>query len=151
MAPGYVSNRASAADIAEHLARCDASFVPALSGRVDIADYACKLAGKATRFEAWSGGALVGLVAAYCNDQQSGTGYITSVSVLPAWTGKGIGAHLMQLCVDHARAAGMRQIRLEVASTNAKAIRLYENSGFTARGETDATVMMERSLESGTT
>ena len=78
----YLSNKASEAEIAEHLSRCDADFVPPLSGRVEINDYAKKIASKATRFEAWSGGTLVGLVAAYCNDQEKHIAYITSVSVL---------------------------------------------------------------------
>jgi hypothetical protein len=62
----YLSNNASEAQIAGHLSRCDADFVPSLSGRVDINDYAKKIVNKAMRFEAWSGGELVGLVAAYC-------------------------------------------------------------------------------------
>ena len=92
----YRLNMASAAQIAEHLLRCDADFVPPLSGRVEIRDYAQKIASKATRFEAWSGGTLVGLVAAYCNDRDKRIAFITSVSVLREWTGKGIAARLMK-------------------------------------------------------
>lgn len=125
-------NKASEAQIAEHFVRCDADFVPPLSGRVEIRDYAQKVAGKATRFEAWSGGTLVGLVAAYCNDQEKRIAYLTSVSVLKAWTGKDIAACLMNQCIEHAKASGMRQISLEVASDNAPAIKLYEKSGFVA-------------------
>ena len=126
----YLCNKASAAQIAEHLLRCDADFVPPLSGRVDIYDYSQKIASKATRLEAWSGGTLVGLVAVYCNDQESRIAYITSVSVLQAWTGKGIAACLMSQCIEHAKASGMRQISLEVAGDNAPAIKLYKKSGF---------------------
>lgn len=131
----YLSNKASEAEIAEHLSRCDADFVPPLSGRVEISDYAQNIASKAMTFEAWSGGTtLVGLVAAYCNDQgqEKRIAYITSVSVLKAWTGKGIAACLMNRCVEHAKVSGMRQVSLEVASDNAPAIRLYETSGFVA-------------------
>ena len=148
--PEYCSNKASEAEIAEHLARCDSSFMPPLSCRVGIGAYAQKMASMATRFEAWTGGTLIGLVAAYCNDQENGVGYITSVSVLPAWTGNGIAARLMRLCVEHAKACGMRQISLEVATVNANAIRLYQNSGFTAGETTDAAVIMHLSFESGT-
>lgn len=126
----YLLNKTSAAQIAEHLSRCDADFVPPLSGRVDMKDYARKIASTATRFEAWSGGTLVGLVAAYCNDRERRFAYITSVSVLHEWTGKGIAAHLMNQCVEHVKASGMRQISLEVAGDNAPAIKLYEESGF---------------------
>lgn len=126
----YLSTKASEAQIAEHLSRCDADFVPPLSGRVEIKAYAKKIASKATRFEAWSASTLVGLVAAYCNDRENRIAYITSVSVLKTWTGKGIAARLMSQCVEHAKASGMRQISLEVASDNTPAIRLYEKSGF---------------------
>jgi ribosomal protein S18 acetylase RimI-like enzyme len=128
----FVLNKAYMEQIAEHLLHCDADFMPPLSGRVEIIDYAKKIASYATRFEAWSGGTLVGLVAAYCNDQKKHIVYITSVSVLKAWTGKGIAAYLIGRCIEHAKAVGMRQVSLKVASDNTVAIRLYEQSGFVA-------------------
>lgn len=145
----YLSNKATAAEIVEHLSCCDIDFVPPLSGRLEINDYANKIASKATRFEAWSGGMLVGLVAAYCNDHEKRIAYITSVSVLKAWTGKGIAAKLMKLCVEHAKASGMRQISLEVASGNAPAIKLYEKSGFVASKANAPFVTMDQYFNSG--
>ena len=38
----------------------------------------------------------------------------------------------MNQCIEHAKALGMRQITLEVASGNTSAIKLYEKSGFVA-------------------
>lgn len=128
----YLSNKASEAQIAEHLSRCDADFVPPLSGRVEIDAYARMIASNAARFEAWLGDTLIGLAAAYCNDQENRIAYITSVSVLKAWTGKGIAARLVDQCVEHAKFSGMRQIILEVASGNTPAIKLYKKSGFVA-------------------
>jgi ribosomal protein S18 acetylase RimI-like enzyme len=144
----YLLNKASAAEIAEHLARCDADFVPALSDRVEINNYARKIASKATRFEAWSGGTLVGLVAAYCNDQEKRISYLTSVSVLRAWTGKGIAARLVSQCVEYAKALGIQQISLEVASDNVHAITLYGKSGFVAREANAPFITMSLHLES---
>jgi ribosomal protein S18 acetylase RimI-like enzyme len=128
----YLLNNASAAQIAEHLLRCDADFVPPLSGRVKISDYAEKIANRAARFEAWSDGALVGMVAAYCNDREKGIAYVTSVSVLREWVGRNIAAHLMNQCVEHAKALRMNQVALEVAGDNVRAVRLYEKCGFIA-------------------
>ena len=133
----YLSNKASEVEIAEHLSRCEADFVPPLSGRLEINDYAKKIASKAMRFEAWSDGRLVGLVAAYCNDQEKRIAYITSVSVLREWMEKGIAAFLMRQCIEYAKTSGMRQIGLEVAEGNTPAIALYEKSGFLA-GKTNA-------------
>ena len=126
----YLANTASEEQIVEHLLNCDADFVPTLSERVEIPAYAHKIVSKATRFEAWSNGTLVGLVAAYCNDKETRITHITSVSALKEWTGKGIAARLIDYCIAHAKAAGMQKIGLEVAATNVPAIKLYKKSGF---------------------
>jgi ribosomal protein S18 acetylase RimI-like enzyme len=142
-------NRASEVQIAEHLTRSDADFVPPLSGRVAISDYARKIAKLAERFEAWSEGTLIGLVAIYCNDLKTRVAHITSVSVLNQWTGKGIASQLMEQSIDHAKAAGMRKIVLDVAKENVPAISLYEKYGFIA-GETGTTMTsMDLNLKGG--
>ena len=129
----YRTGSAVAAQIVEHLQRCDSDFIPPLSGRVDIAAYARKVAENAVTFEAWTNGALVGLVAAYCNDSVTKLAHITSVSVLSAQTGHGIGGELLDRCLAYARASGMEQVSLEVGSENARAIRMYEARGFVTR------------------
>jgi ribosomal protein S18 acetylase RimI-like enzyme len=128
----YRLNKASEAEIAEHLWLCDTDFMPPMSGRVDINDYAKKIVSKSTRYEAWIDDKLVGLVAVYCNDIEKRTAYITSVSVLREATGKGIAESLMKRCIERKKALGMRQVSLEVASDNIPAIRLYEKCGFVA-------------------
>jgi ribosomal protein S18 acetylase RimI-like enzyme len=145
----YHLNKASAVELAEHLLRCDADFVPPLSSRVNINDYAQKIANKAARFEAWSGSTLVGLVAAYCNDRGNRISYITSGSVLRGWTGKGIARDLTKQCIEHAQTLGMRQISLEVASDNAPAIKLYEKSGFVPSKTNPPFVTMDLLLKNG--
>lgn len=127
----YRTNTAGAAAIADFLRLCDARFNPPLGARVDIPEYAQKIASAATCFEAWSDGMLIGLVAVYCNDLQTRTAHITSVSVLQEWTGQGIAARLMDQCVVHAKSAGLQQMGLEVAADNRSAIALYEKFGFT--------------------
>jgi ribosomal protein S18 acetylase RimI-like enzyme len=123
-------NEASEAEIAEHLLYCDASFTPPLTGRVEIRSYAHKIAGKATRFEAWADDTLVGLVAAYCNDNERRTAYITSVSVVKGWRGKGVASHLLEQCIVRARELGFACIELEVETRNIGAVKLYGRSGF---------------------
>lgn len=145
----YLLNTASEFEIIEHLLACDADFVPPLSTRLEISSYAAKIASKATRFEAWAGDILVGLLAAYCNDQATRIAYITNVTVLREWTGKGIAAHLMDRCIEHAKASDMRLIRLEVSRDNVPAIRLYENSGFVAEKDNAPFVNMNLFLKSG--
>lgn len=144
----YQLNKATEIEIAEHLRICEADFIPPLSGRVEINDYAQKIARRATRFEAWSGGALVGLVAAYCNDLEQRIAYITSVSVLHEWNGKGIAAHLMKICINYVKAAGLGQISLEVGNDNVPALKLYERHGFVASKSKPPFVTMDLYLKS---
>ncbi|HJV75039.1 MAG TPA: GNAT family N-acetyltransferase [Noviherbaspirillum sp.] len=138
----YLLNSASETEIAAHLRACDGNFVPRLSSRIEIGGYAKKISSNAVRFEAWSACTLIGLVAAYCNNPETRLAYITSVSVLHEWTGKGIAANLMDHCIKHAKASGMRQISLEVAKDNALAIGLYLKSGFVATSTNAALVNM---------
>jgi len=124
-------NSSSKAQVEEHLRACDADFVPLLSHRVKIEKYAAKIEQKAMRFEAWFDNKLIGLVATYFNDQDKQSAFITSVSVLREWTGKGLASQLMKQCIRHAKATNMKQLNLEVAIDNYPAISLYEKSGFT--------------------
>ena len=109
---------------------CDGDFVPPLSSRVDLDEYARKLAA-ATRFEAWSGGPLVGLLAAYCNDQERRIAYVTSVSVERRLRREGIASGLIDSCVERVRCIGIERIELEADRDDMGAVSLYKRSGFT--------------------
>jgi ribosomal protein S18 acetylase RimI-like enzyme len=140
----YSINTASVEQIGRHLRRCDAQFVPVLSGRVEIEPYAEKISAHAARFEAWAGDELIGLVAAYCNDAQRRFSHITSVSVLEEYSGRGIASRLLRDCIDYAKLEGVHQISLEVAAEHRAAVRLYERCGFSAAGTNGAFLKMER-------
>jgi ribosomal-protein-alanine N-acetyltransferase len=143
----YSINRAGVEEIGRHLGRCDARFVPVLSGRVEIAPYAEKIWANAVRFEAWADDELIGLVAAYCNDAQRRASHITSVSVLEEHSGKGIASRLLRNCIDYAKLEGVGQISLEVAAEHRTAVRLYEKCGFSAAGTSGAFLKMERNAQ----
>jgi ribosomal protein S18 acetylase RimI-like enzyme len=147
----FRTNHADAVDIARHLLACDDSFVPRLTERADIAAYAAKIAANAERFEAWSGATLVGLVAAYCGDQDVGAGegpvaFVTNVSVLPAWRGKGLASALMRRSIDHAVGRGCARMELVVDERNAAAVALYARLGFRAATSEGASVAMTLAL-----
>lgn len=126
----YGVDKSSAVQVVEHLQACDAKFEPPLGVRVDIPSYGQKIVENARRFEAWSDGVLVGLVAAYFDDTVDGIAHITNVSVVAAWAGRGIATTLLQQCIDHARQTGMRILSLQVAAGNGAARRLYDAAGF---------------------
>jgi len=109
---------------------CNDYFMPLLSERVVIDDYARKIFENADRFEAWAGGILIGLVAIYCNDKKLKVAYITSVSVLPSWQGKGIASRLITKCLAYIKSLGFERVDLEVDQKNKTAIILYKKCGF---------------------
>jgi ribosomal protein S18 acetylase RimI-like enzyme len=146
----YLSNKATEAEIVEHLLRCDADFVLPLSRRVNVNDYAKKISTNATRFEAWSGDTLIGIVAVYFNDPVKHTAYITNVSILRAWRSKGIASRLVGQCIEQAKTLGMGQIKLEVAVDNAPAIDLYEKRGFISEKTNGLFVSMYLNLKAET-
>jgi ribosomal protein S18 acetylase RimI-like enzyme len=145
----YRLNTASAEELAAHLSLCDADFVPRLSARVKIADYARKLASRAERLEAWADGALIGLAALYCDDSERRSAYLTSLSVLKKWARQGVAAELLRRCVDKARSAGMRELSLEAGRENVPAFRLYAKLGFRRGGANGEFVAMTLDLKSG--
>lgn len=140
MALTFDRNRADARAIGAHLRGCDAQFVPPLSTRVDLAVYSTKLATHATLFESWSGATLVGLVAGYANAPDRLDSFITNVSVLPDWHGRGIAGRLVDDFVEHARAAGFSRIVLSVDARNDRARALYCKHGF-INGPGDGTTL----------
>jgi len=63
------------------------------------------------------------------------TATIVGMYVAPEHAGRGIGARLLDACVDLARAEPSLEILyLSVTSTNSGAVRLYERTGFVAYG-----------------
>jgi len=145
----YFLNRASSGQVEKHLLTCDADFLPRLSDRVDILTYSEKIVSKAVTFEAWADDTLIGLVAMYCDNEESRVAYITNVSVFKIWSGKGIAAHLMALCLERARLLNMDRIALDVGSDNIFAIKLYEKNGFTIVNENAKFISMNLDLKSG--
>ena len=131
-------------EIRKHLQSCDFLFNPPLHNRVQIPAYSQKIAERATTFEAWSGEALVGLVAAYYNDQTSRRGFITSVSVLSDFQRYGVGGALIQRALDYGVAAGFKTVALEASVTNTTVIAFYQKHGFYVLRTDGGIVTLER-------
>lgn len=140
----FARNDSDAQAIGAHLRLCDADFVPPLSTRVVIDRYAEKLADKAERFEAWVEGNLVGLVASYCDRPESGAAFVSSVSLLPARRGSGLGGKLMRDCCAYAAAAGFKRVELRVDTGNGPARLFYGRLGFRILGAEGDDIILHR-------
>lgn len=144
----YAIGTCSEQDIVEHLEACDLQFRPPLSARVAVVDYARKLALQAITHEAWDDGVLVGLVASYVAAPNRSC-YITNVSVLVDYTGRGIAKTLLGQVAEYATRLGLAEIRLEVSKASVEAIELYEGQGFVPVESRGEQVLMRRSLDAG--
>lgn len=143
----YRHNISGTNDILLHLKKCDLQFVPVLSLTVDLVEYAAKIYEKAERFEAWADNELIGLIAAYFNDKENDTGFITNVSVNNNYLGKGIASILLTNCIDYGRTKHYRSISLEVNKNNSKAINLYKKFQFTESGITNNNLVLKHTIE----
>ena len=142
----YKIATANEEDIFTHLNECNYSFNPPLNEKVSLPCYSKKIAQKAITFEAWESQNLVGLVAAYFNDFESGTGYITSVSLIERIMSRGIASKLLTMCIDYARRYNFGKIELEVFRGNTKAVSLYKKFSFTTIGNRDNLLLMKLEL-----
>lgn len=132
--------------VIDHLNACDAHFIPALSTRVSITDYAEKLHRYAELIEAWSGETLVGLAAIYANQQPSGNAFLSSLSVLKTFQRRGIALQLLAKAIPYCRDANVAAISLEVDYRNEAARRFYAHHGFSVTHEAMPTLTMALAL-----
>jgi [ribosomal protein S18]-alanine N-acetyltransferase len=104
------------------------------------------------------GAAADGEIAGYAGVSVNGPDAdVMTVAVAPGHRGTGLGARLLGLLIDSARAAGASQLLLEVRADNLPAQRLYLGAGFeriavrrgyyrTPEGPVDAWIMRRRPL-----
>jgi ribosomal-protein-alanine N-acetyltransferase len=133
----YKNKHADADAIQAHLNRCKDDFIPSLDITVNIRAYAKKIAENTITFEVWQNNNLIGLIAAYLNDENHHLGFITNVSVEKEYAGKGIASQLLTNCINFARKKEYKEIALEVNLNNQQAIKLYEKFLFKEKAIND--------------
>ena len=122
----YSTNQSTKKQIENHLLICEKTFIPKLSAFVDIKDYSNKIFNKAVRFEWFDEEKLVGLIAAYKQEEL----YITNFSTDPNYIRRGIAGTLIKMSEDFCKLNNLRYIELEVRPQNKTAIAFYEKRGF---------------------
>jgi RimJ/RimL family protein N-acetyltransferase len=68
-------------------------------------------------------------------DWEAGTVGSVGMRVHPAWCGRGVGTSILRSVTRWSLQRGMRRWRLDVAASNARAVRCYEKVGFARTGE----------------
>jgi len=126
----YHYNESKISDILRHLIICDRNFIPQLSNSLNLTAYSEKLFRNAERFEAWSSGQLVALVAIYINDTERNVAFISNVSVDPDFLRLRIATELIKNAITCCLKMNYKAIELEVDIKNLKAIELYKSLKF---------------------
>ena len=137
-------NTATEDMLLSHLIHCDMQFLPSLSKKVILKDYAAKITQNAIVFEAWLDNILIGMVAMYLNDNNCA--YITNVSVYSEFGGKGIAKQLFVNLISFANKKKIKNIKLEVNPTNVPAINLYLQFGFQKVEESSNQLIMLKKI-----
>ena len=93
----------AAIDIENYLNNLDLNFIPQLSKIVNIDKYSRKLADNADHFCLFDENELIGFIAMYCNNLKSKTAFISSVSIHPNYTGRGLAKKVLREAVRYAK------------------------------------------------
>lgn len=133
----YTTNTSSVDMIYDHLFNCRDLFIPNLDSYVNIKEYSKKLFDKSYRFEAFDNDKLVGLICLYPNN------FITNVSVLVEYQGKGVVNQLMEKCIKYANT----KITLDVNIDNNRAINFYKKYGFIITNKKENNYTMELEIK----
>lgn len=143
----YKLNSAKESDILKHLLICDKQFIPALSSRINIQEYSAKLIEKAITFEAWYLDDLVGLIAVYFSNEETGEAFISNVSVIDKFNGLGIAKGMLEECVTYAQQYKFHTLILEVNKLNLVALNFYKKNLFEQHKTTAESLFMKRLIK----
>jgi len=80
---------------------------------------------------------LVGIIAFYANNPETGVAFIPHVYVNRELRGKDIFSLMLQEITSHIRPIGFNEIKLEVANDNIRAQKAYLKQGFEKCGESN--------------
>jgi ribosomal protein S18 acetylase RimI-like enzyme len=142
----YSRQQCKQTDILEHFSHCDPLFVANIANRISLSNYTDKIVRTSVTFEAWENQKLIGLIAAYINDPELITGYITNVSVVTSYNRQGVASRLLENCIIFAQNQGFKELVLEVAENNKPAINFYIKHGFEVKFNKNNYVVMKHYL-----
>ena len=93
--------------------QCDNDFVPQLSSRVNIVDYATKLFTYADIVTISNGNFIIGVLAIYLNDFYSKIGYVTSICIRKEFRRNNLSKTLLDIAIEKAVITKMTKLNQE--------------------------------------
>lgn len=132
------------ARIVDFLLSIDEIMIPKLSDRVNVTEYAMKLALRADTLFVSEFSVDVGACSVYCDTQNA---YISSIALKKDYMQHGIGKKIMENVKTHAIDKSCSLIRLEVAEDNRNAVSYYRKNGFEMINMREGWLLMECKLK----
>lgn len=139
--------------ISEEEIRCffietEKDFLPPLSQRVNIREYAKKIYNNAHIIlaEENDNKKIIGLAAFYENDNVNKIAFLSSINVKKEYSNKGIAKSLISKMIKIVKNNQFNSIQLDVFSKNVIAINLYEKYGFNTVSEKNKYLKMQYNL-----
>ncbi len=117
-------------ELTEFLREADLELPVSLSKRVDLRAYADKVLRCGKNVVIRENGKIVAAALFYCNDSETGQGYLTLLVTLGQHKRKGYASLLMDAAESMARNSGMKEFLLDTNKENAAAISFYRDRDY---------------------
>lgn len=146
MAQDRVTSCHDKAALLRFLHRIDQSLPTPLQDRVDLEQYASKVlqSGRVLCIE--KNGMIVCAALFYCNDRETNSAYLTLLGTLPEYEGRGYGGLVLSAAEKTAKREGMTAFRLHTEHCNTRAVRFYQNHGYTISDTSEKLHMVKEIL-----
>lgn len=119
---------------------------PHLKEKVNVCEYAEKLAQNAENYIMFSQNKPIGITCFYANDSINFCGYITLIGIMPDTQKGGFGKQLMDFTLLKMQDNGMKKVKLEVDSDNKNAQGFYYHLGFETDKENEKSLYLIKEI-----
>tara|TARA_R100000935_G_scaffold9921_3_gene19910 strand:- start:7548 stop:8954 length:1407 start_codon:yes stop_codon:yes gene_type:complete len=117
------------AEIVDFLYSVDDDFIPKLSKRLNLNEYANKLNNNASFILAYNKNNIIGLAAVYDNDYKNLCAYLPIIGIKKEFRGQGIGKQLLDSLLNHLKKYKFQKLSLETW-LGSPAQTFYEKNNF---------------------
>ncbi len=142
----FLKSKLTSVEISAFFILCDKSFIPPLSNRVVIEEYAEKLSILSSHFCIYYNKTLIGLSCCYCNDYIGKKAYISVTCIHPKFQGKGLGKKLTLFVEDDIKKMDFKKIRFEVDMANLPSLSMHEKIGYLIVARNEHSFFLEKVL-----
>lgn len=139
----WVDKKKSKELLCKFFCEVNEDFVPILSDRVDIMEYAEKLSRLAENIMLFEEDGVIASASVYMNQRVA---FISSIAVKRHMQGRGLGKLILHQIESKAKELECEKLQLKVHCDNQKAIVFYNTNGYIEMLHEDKWITMEKNL-----